>query len=82
MRVTKNVNREVEIFSAPIPGGFVMDMASESKQAQESDRGSSLDAKVLSSRQLFDGDREILIEHGGEHYRLRITRRNRLILQK
>jgi hemin uptake protein HemP len=38
--------------------------------------------KVVSAQELFDGQREICIEHEGEVYRLRITRRNKLILQK
>lgn len=38
--------------------------------------------KVVSAKDLFDGEREICIEHCGERYRLRITRRNKLILQK
>jgi hemin uptake protein HemP len=37
---------------------------------------------VLDARQLFRGGREIWIEHEGVRYRLRITRRNKLILQK
>ncbi len=37
---------------------------------------------VLSARDLFQGRREIWIEHEGVRYRLRITRRNKLILQK
>jgi hemin uptake protein HemP len=37
---------------------------------------------VLDARQLFGGRREIWIEHAGVRYRLRITRRNKLILQK
>jgi hemin uptake protein HemP len=37
---------------------------------------------ILSSQQLFQGRREVLIEHAGVRYRLRITRRNKLILQK
>jgi len=39
-------------------------------------------ARVLSARQLFEGQREVWIEHEGVRYRLRITRRNKLILQK
>jgi hemin uptake protein HemP len=39
-------------------------------------------ALVVAAQQLFQGKREIWIEHEGERYRLRITRRNRLILQK
>ena len=34
------------------------------------------------SRELFCGRREVRIEHAGQTYRLRITRRNKLILTK
>ena len=37
---------------------------------------------VVDSQKLFQGQREIWIEHEGERYRLRITRRGKLILQK
>jgi hemin uptake protein HemP len=37
---------------------------------------------VVSSKELFGENREIVIEHDGERYRLRITRRGKLILQK
>lgn len=37
---------------------------------------------VLQAECLFRGEREICIEHDGVRYRLRITRRNKLILQK
>jgi hemin uptake protein HemP len=37
---------------------------------------------VVPAEELFQGRREIVIEHEGERYRLRITRRNKLILQK
>jgi hemin uptake protein HemP len=36
----------------------------------------------LRSEQLFGGEREILIEHSGTFYRLRITQSNKLILTK
>jgi len=38
--------------------------------------------KVIDAQELFQGAREICIEHAGIRYRLRITRRNKLILQK
>jgi hemin uptake protein HemP len=38
--------------------------------------------RVIQTRDLFDGQREICIDHEGTRYRLRITRRNKLILQK
>lgn len=37
---------------------------------------------VVQAEKLFGGEREIRIEHAGVLYRLRITRRNKLILQK
>lgn len=37
---------------------------------------------ILDARQLFGEQREVVIEHEGVRYRLRITRRNKLILQK
>lgn len=47
----------------------------ESDQAADSPR-------VVAADELFKGSREICIEHAGVRYRLRITRRNKLILQK
>jgi hemin uptake protein HemP len=38
--------------------------------------------RIIDARELFRERREVWIEHDGVRYRLRITRRNRLILQK
>lgn len=39
--------------------------------------------RVIASESLFaPGQREVVIEHGGERYRLRQTRNNKLILTK
>lgn len=38
--------------------------------------------RVIDAAELFQGSREVRIEHEGVRYRLRITRRNKLILQK
>lgn len=38
--------------------------------------------RILRAEEFFQGKREIWIEHDGKRYRLRITRRNKLILQK
>jgi hemin uptake protein HemP len=38
--------------------------------------------RVIDARTIFERDREVVIELDGVRYRLRITRRNRLILQK
>jgi hemin uptake protein HemP len=39
-------------------------------------------AKVVRTQELFGAEKEIVIDHEGERYRLRITRRGKLILQK
>ncbi len=41
-----------------------------------------LDARILRSEDLLGGRREVIIEHGSEIYRLRLTRNGKLILQK
>lgn len=38
--------------------------------------------RVYESTELLEGAREILIRHAGELYRLRLTRNDKLILQK
>lgn len=38
--------------------------------------------KIISTRELMGDAREVIIEHGGEHYRLRITSNQKLILTK
>ena len=40
------------------------------------------DPAALESRQLLQGRNEVLIRHGGEVYRLRHTRNDKLILTK
>ena len=48
----------------------------------EAESGSKTLELVVRTADLFGDHREIWIEHAGERYRLRITRRNKLILQK
>ena len=36
----------------------------------------------IDSRRLLAGRRELVIDHGGQHYRLRLTRNDKLILTK
>ena len=38
--------------------------------------------KVIKSEQLFDGSRELVIQHGQEKYYLRLTNQGKLILTK
>ncbi len=42
----------------------------------------SEDPPVLSSQELLAGRREVIIQHGKESYRLRLTNNNKLILFK
>jgi hemin uptake protein HemP len=37
---------------------------------------------IVSSRDLLSGHREVIIQHGAEQYRLRLTSSNKLILTK
>ena len=37
---------------------------------------------IISSEQLFQGSREVIIEHSQEQYRLMITKAGKLILNK
>jgi hemin uptake protein HemP len=50
------------------------------ERAQEDARPTA--PRIVRAEDLFDGDQEIWIDHAGDRYRLRITRRNKLILQK
>jgi hemin uptake protein HemP len=38
--------------------------------------------RTVTSAQLLAGQRQVIIEHGGERYRLLLTRTNKLILVK
>ncbi|GEC17337.1 hemin uptake protein HemP [Nitrobacter winogradskyi] len=37
---------------------------------------------IIDSRELFSDGREVIIAHGAENYRLRLTSQNKLILTK
>ena len=51
-------------------------------KSQDSAEKPRPDDIVMQAQQIFGDRREVWIEHGGVRYRLRITRRGRLILQK
>lgn len=59
------------------------DRTVESQQLKSQDHptGSRMPS-VIASTDLFAGATEILISHAGMHYRLRITRQGKLILNK
>lgn len=50
-----------------------------SKKSEPEDAGKPI---VIDAKVLFQGTREVFIDLAGVRYRLRITRRNKLILQK
>lgn len=60
-----------------LPATAVPDATDTEKASPSVPRGN-----VVDSQSLFHGEREVWIEHEGERYRLRITRRGKLILQK
>jgi hemin uptake protein HemP len=47
-----------------------------------STRSLTVTGNRIDSRDLFSNDREIIIGHGAEAYRLRLTSQNKLILTK
>ncbi len=55
---------------------------SEAQGSQEPALSHATSPVVLRSQALFGGQRELLIMHNGEAYRLRITRQDKLILTK
>ena len=57
---------------------------SEPKQRSEqaAPRATEGAPRLVDAIELFRGSREVWIVHAGVRYRLRITRRNKLILQK
>jgi hemin uptake protein HemP len=48
-------------------------------QQEDADKGAP---PILSSEALLAGRRQVIIQHGGERYRLLLTRSNKLILTK
>lgn len=51
-------------------------------QAETKLAGKAAGEQPLDSRSLFAGSSEVVITHGAETYRLRLTRQNKLILTK
>jgi hemin uptake protein HemP len=54
----------------------------ESESDNEHDTPESATPAIIDTRKLFGDLKEICLEHDGERYRLRITRKGRLILSK
>src|SRR5262245_34277620 len=80
--LTFNLNKlQQNPSSTRIVGGPVMTETPKRPQPQPAEPPPSI-PRVVEAEALFRGTREIWIEHAGVRYRLRITRRNKLILQK
>lgn len=60
------------------PGGTPTHAASSAPTA----RSVAVSGNRIDSRELFAVEREIIIAHGEENYRLRLTSQNKLILTK
>jgi hemin uptake protein HemP len=56
--------------------------ATEARNTNPSQIAQNSPSKYLDSRVLFEGAREIRIDHDGQEYRLRQTRNGKLILTK
>ena len=54
----------------------------QSPPSAPSSKSSPLSARELASDDLLQGTREVLIRHGTDVYRLRLTRNGKLILHK
>jgi hemin uptake protein HemP len=52
------------------------------EEEEDPHKATDPNAPVIDALRLFEGRREICLELEGVRYRLRITRRNKLILQK
>lgn len=52
------------------------------RREREGDPPGGRGPRQLKSESLFAGQRELLIEHSGSLYRLRVTQQNKLILTK
>lgn len=67
----------IRLLTRPMPNRRADSLPSES-----GDETTANSLRVISSLELLQGQREVLIEHAGEHYRLLLTRNGKLLLQK
>jgi hemin uptake protein HemP len=67
---------------SPFPDRATNRNAGNEQRTSTEGRTISVVASCIDSRDLFVGTREIIIAHGGDHYRLRLTAQNKLILTK
>jgi hemin uptake protein HemP len=63
-------------------GDNVGDAGSTSDQPSAATRSIAMNGNRIESRDIFAVEREIIIAHGEDSYRLRLTSQNKLILTK
>jgi hemin uptake protein HemP len=67
---------------ATTSGDNVGDAGRTSDQPSAATRSIAMKGNRIESRELFAAEREIIIAHGEDSYRLRLTSQNKLILTK
>jgi hemin uptake protein HemP len=63
-------------------GGKLGDTPKHAATSPPTARSVAMSGNRINSRELFAAEREIIIAHGEENYRLRLTSQNKLILTK
>ncbi|XIA66718.1 hemin uptake protein HemP [Bradyrhizobium sp. TZ2] len=63
-------------------GGKLGDAPTHTANSSPAARSVVMSGNRIDSRELFAVEREIIIAHGDENYRLRLTSQNKLILTK
>ena len=69
------------MFESPIRNVPVSDQPPRTEPGAQTPN-TRIDGTRIDSRRLLAGSREIVIEHAGQEYRLRLTRNDKLILTK
>ena len=67
---------------SPMKDQMPMTWEDRENEIENHEDGEVLEAETISSEALLKGARELWIDHHGERYRLRLTRKGKLILQK
>ena len=77
MREPGDATTEMAAISGDGVGG-----AGKASNPSAATRSIAINGNRIDSRELFAAEREIIIAHGEENYRLRLTSQNKLILTK
>jgi hemin uptake protein HemP len=74
--------RGATISMTATPGDKLADAGTHAENPSAATRSVGVSGNRIDSRELFSTEREIIIGHGDENYRLRLTSQNKLILTK